>query len=138
MRPINKVTAVVGRAVETGGGKQIDAVIAPAKTTREVRNRHDFKHSNAQLSESRQFTHGRLPCASGGKGPHVHLVKHLSLQKHTTPVLIMPLKGPGIDNLRRTMGTMGLKARGNIRIGLFTTIQPVTVERASTGLRHQS
>src|SRR5712691_12705779 len=113
MRPINKATAVVGRAVETCGGKQIDAVIAPAKTTRKVRNRHDFKHSNAQFSESRPFSHGRLPCASGGKGPHVHLVKHLSLQRHTTPVLIMPLKGHGIDNLRRAVWAMGLKARGN-------------------------
>src|SRR6266571_2027605 len=110
MRRINKATAVVGRAVETGGGKQIDAVIAPAKTTREVRNRHDFKHSNAQLSESRQFTHGRLPCASGGKGPHVHLVKHLSLQRHTAPVLVMPLKSPWIDDLRRAVWAMGLKA----------------------------
>jgi hypothetical protein len=107
---INKATAVVGGAIEACGCKQIDAVIAPVKTTREVGEGHNFEYGHAEICESRQFINGCLPGAGVGKGPQVHLINDLPLQSHTTPALVMPLEGSRIYNLRRAMGAMRLKA----------------------------
>src|SRR6478609_7639154 len=65
----------------------------------------------------------------------MHFVNDLTCELSAAPISVRPAKLARIDDLRRTMRTVGLKTRRRIRIGIFT-IQPVSVEDVRSCIKY--
>src|ERR671937_267051 len=116
MSAVDKSATVVWRAVKVGGSEEIDAVIAPTITANEIGDGHQFEQGYAGVRQLRELAAGGFPRPLWCKGAEVHLVDHLSLEAYTWPRLIGPLECIGLDDLGRTMRSIGLKSGGGIRI----------------------
>ena len=129
MRPINEAAEIIRLAIESRRREEIHTVITPTETARELRDWHDLQHRDTERSQLRQFVHRARPGAFARKGANVHLIDDLPLQRNATPCPIGPVEPPGVDDLRRAMRTIGLEARGGIRIQGVAVIEPKTVAR---------
>ena len=105
-------TAEIDRtAVEPSRCEQVDTVIPPAETAREVRHGHDFEASDTEFGQSRQLSLSRFPAALRGEGADMHLVDDELLARPSVPRIVCPVEVLGIDDLRRFVRSTGLKSR---------------------------
>ena len=130
MRAIDEPTQVVRGAVQMARREQIDAVVAPAETSGELRDRHHFDRGDPDVGERRQLLHRRTPGAFLGERADVELVEHLAFEAHAGPRLIGPCKRVRIDHLRRAVRTERLGARSGIGKTRRTGVEPIAVQRA--------
>src|SRR5215470_2457372 len=127
MSPINKTAEIVWLAIESRRCEEIYTVIAPTKTSGKLRYRHDFQYRDAGLSQLWQFTHRTDPCTFARERADVHLIDNLPFQFDALPCPISPAEFPSVDDLRRAMWTIGLEARGGIRIQGVAAIEPKAI-----------
>src|SRR5262249_32916383 len=125
----DEAAEVVGAAIYPRGRKEIDAVVAPAKSSNEIGDRHHFEHRDAGGRQLRQFTPGRFPGALARERAHVHLVDYLPFKSGPVPAAARPAKRAGIDELRRPVRPLWLEPRHWIGVA-FTAVEAVTIERA--------
>ena len=133
---VDEEAEIIGRAVEPGRGKQIDAVVAPAEGAGKLGYGHDFDERNAQGGQLRQVTCRGPQCALRREGANVQFVDYLSGERHAGPIAVAPGVGPGVDDLRRAFRAFRLAAGGRIGIGVLPA-EPVAVPRAGLTLRHE-
>src|SRR5262249_46346397 len=108
---IDEAAEVVGAAIYPRGRKEIDAVVAPAKSSKEIGDRHAFEHRDAGGRQLRQFTPGRFPGALARERAHVHLVDYLPFKSGPVPAAVRPAKRAGIDELRRPVRPLWVEPR---------------------------
>jgi hypothetical protein len=135
VRTIDEGLRIFRSPIQPGRREEIDAIIAPAKSARKVGNRHDFDQRNSKARELRELLHGRPPSAFRSKRSKVQFVCHQLVCRPTPPCPIRPREGR-VDDLRRTMRSIGLKARR--RIGIRTVVEFEAVEGAGLRLRDEA
>src|SRR5439155_5616419 len=77
----------------------------------------------ARARELAQLAGGRRKGAGTRERADVHLVDHLTVERHAPPRLIGPAKRMWIDDLRRTVDALRLKARRRIRIRPLVVVE---------------
>lgn len=110
MRTIHEKPEVIRSAIQASGGVQIHPIVAPAETSWKIGHRHDFQQGDAEIRQMRQLLSRSRPRTFGSEGADMHFVHHLAFARYALPCLIRPWKDIGIDNERRSMGTLGLEA----------------------------
>ena len=138
VRRIDEPAEIVGTPVQTRRREQIDAVVAPAEATFKFGNGHDLDHRDADSCQLLELARGRRPRAKPRERPHVQLVRDLSSQRRTGPVVVGPPKRERIDDFRRPVRPLGLKPRRRIRQQAIGRVQPQLVPRAWRCLRTSS
>ena len=112
---IDEAAEIVGPAVEPGRREQVDAIISPAEPAREIRHGHHFDAGDAELGERRQLARSRLPASLRGEGADMHLVDdQLARARRPRHAASLQAKRPGIDDFRRPVRPLRLKARGRV------------------------
>ncbi len=123
MGHIDKAAKIVGLAIQSGGGEQIDPVVAPAKSAVEFCHRHHFQQGHAQLRQLRNLGDRRVPRAGRRESADVHFIDDSALQTHALPLAVLPLIHAGIDYHRGPMRTIRLQSRRGIGVKLLRSIQ---------------
>ena len=135
VRRVDEAPEVVGRAVKTRRREQIDAVVAPPEAPLELRDRHHLDERDADARELPQLLRRRGKRARARERADVHLVRDLSRQHRAGPRLIGPAERVRIDDLGRSVRTLGLKARRRIRIQpiVVVELEPIAIADARVG-----
>src|SRR5271166_1409466 len=128
---VDERSKIVGRAVEPGRRKPVDAVVTPAEPPNEIVDRHHFDGGDAEVLEERELVSGRPPCALRSESADVHFVEHLIIDGETDPLLVMPSIGPRIDDLRRALRSLRLEPRGRVVIEGRLAVEPELIVGAS-------
>ena len=93
-----KRAKVVGRAVQAAWREQIDAVVAPAEPPREIGQRHDLDHGDAEVDEVGQPLDRRPKRANLRERADVQLVDYLTGDLHAAPGAVAPFVAVGVDD----------------------------------------
>ena len=93
-----------------GGRKQIDTVVAPAKSAGEFRDWHHFDNGDSDAGELAQLFGGSAPCSFFRECADVHFVNDLAFQFQSGPILVSPREFRWIDDTGGTVRSIGLKA----------------------------
>jgi len=96
---IDKRPRVVRRSVEPRWCEQVDAIVAPAETAREIGDGHDLKHRDAELRQRGQLSHRRPPGAASRERAEVQFVNDVLVRRATAPFGIGPGERRRIDDL---------------------------------------
>ena len=120
---VDEPAEVVGRAVEMRRRVQIDAVVSPAETPFELGDRHHLDDREARVRELAQLGGRGGKRAGTRERADVHLVDHLTFERHAGPRLIGPAERAGIDDLRRAVHAFRLEARRRIRISPLVVVE---------------
>ena len=133
MRPVHEPSQIVGAAVRMMRRKEIHAVVTPPEPAGKSGDRHQLDDRDAHASQLRQLVRRRREGTLGREGPDVHLVENLALVRYSRPIRVRPLEGPRVDDHRRAVRSLRLKAGRRIRTGVGV-VQPKLVAR--THSRH--
>ena len=117
MRAVDEALERVVIAVHVIGREQLHAVVAPVPAARALRHRHDFEHRDAELAQVRELFDRGVERAGRRERADVHLVDHLAVQPRAAPLRVAPFEGAGIDDQRRAVHALRLKARAGIGPG---------------------
>jgi hypothetical protein len=90
MRAVHEAAQVIRRAVDVRGRVDIDAVVAPAEPSGELRNRHHLDGGDADAGELVQLAHRRCPRALARERSGMQLVDDLPVGFQTRPPLVRP------------------------------------------------
>ena len=135
---IDEAAKVVRLAIDAVGREHIHAVIPPAEVAGEIGDGHDLERRHTQFRECGKFLRRGLPCPFLGERADVHFVNDLAGKAAPFPMLVLPLIGLGVHNLRRSMRTLRLEARSGIGKELLPAIQAKAIDVASLGPSHEA
>src|SRR5688500_2876815 len=110
VRFIDEPPKVVRLAIESRRREEVSTVVAPAELAGELSNRLDLQGGNARVGKRRQFPDGRFPGSFLSERANMHFVDHLAISWHALPGVVRPAKVPRVNDLRRTMRAVRLKA----------------------------
>src|SRR2546427_5213266 len=117
-----------------GWREKIDAVIAPAKLSRKIRDRHHLDYSDADARQLCQLIRGGAPCSFLGERADVHLVDDFAFQFLSGPFCVRPLELRWIDNAGRAVWSIGLKPGRGIGMTIFGLVSAKPVATAGSDM----
>ena len=135
VRLVDEAAQVVGLAVEARRREQVNAVVAPAEFSGELRDRHHLDARHARAGQLPQLARRRGPSAFARERADVHLVDDLPAAAGALPTFIRPGEVVRADDARGAVRPSGLEARGGVRVKTrAVAVEPEAVERAFAGL----
>src|SRR6185436_1367409 len=118
------------------GSEPVDAVVSPPEVAGKFGERHDFEDGYAQRREMLEPRGGSRVGSLRRERPDVQLVHDVPRRGDPAPAGIGPAKRGGIDDLRRTVWSLGLKPGRGIRKAPLA-VQSELVSASRTEARHQ-
>src|SRR6266481_1143738 len=113
---------------------QIYSVVTPIAVARKFGDRHQFNGGDAQLFEVGKFWNYRFESSVGSERAGVQLIDDVAGERDSFPGTVRPFERIGIDDLRRTMHALRLKARHGVGTFSFAIqYQRVKVTWAGVG-----
>ena len=110
MRAIHERTQIVARSVIVIGREPVHAVVAPAESAGELRDRHNLNYGHAQRDEILDALGRRGVGALGCERSDVELIEDLPLGLYARPRGVRPAKHRRVDDLRCAMRAIWLVA----------------------------
>jgi hypothetical protein len=96
------------------GGRQVDAVVAPAVAAGELRHRQQLERGDAELAQAREVRDDGLERALGRERADVQLVDHRVLEVRRREAVVAPGEGLRVQHPRGAAEPGGLPAGGRV------------------------
>jgi hypothetical protein len=111
---VDEPLEALGAAVSGVGGRQVDAVVAPAVAAGELGHRQQLDRGDAELAQPGQVRDDGLERALGREGADVQLVDHRVLEVRRREAVVGPGERGGVEHPRRAAEPGGLPAGGRV------------------------
>jgi hypothetical protein len=115
VRRVDERFQIFGPAIATVGREQQHAVVAPVAAPREVRDRHQLDHRDAEPHEVLEPLCCRPERALGGERADVQLVDDGAGPRPPAPLFVAPRMSTRIDDFARTVDVVRLETRRGVR-----------------------
>src|SRR5439155_18083234 len=102
-------------AVRRMDGVRVQPVVAPAALAREGRDRHQLDRGHAELAEAAQAWEDAVERPLVAERADVQLVDVELAERDTTPAVVAPCEGGGVEDARRPADALRLPARARVR-----------------------
>src|SRR5258708_31084380 len=93
---------------------QIYSVVTPIAVAGKFGDRHQFNGGDTQLCEVGKFWNYRFESSVGSERAGVQLIDDMAGERDSFPGTVRPFERIGIDDLRRTVHALRLKARHGV------------------------
>jgi hypothetical protein len=133
---VDEAAEIVRRAVEPRGREEVDAVVAPAEATGELRDGHQFEHGDAKLGQGRKLARRGVPGALRRECADVQLVEHLTVTLNAAPCHVAPGETRRVNYHRTAVRPVRLKARGGVGQGRILRVEAEAIERSGRDPRN--
>ena len=135
--PVDEGLEVARLAVEPRRRPQVDAVVPPAETAREVREGQELDDRDPEPGELAELSGCGVEGSLAREGADVHLVDDLAAApRDAAPARVRP-RERGIDDLRRPVRPVGLEARRGVGVQEGVAVQAEAVEASWPQERHR-